>query len=272
MKSYFFVPANNPKYLRKIPFINADEFILELEDGIPENDLNDALKIIIRLDNFSKYWVRPNMNVEIEGKKLVEKLFEMGFRKIVIPKIDYYNDLNAISKIINHHETKIILLVETPRLLLDLEKVVTQFSLFGLGFGIHDFAKSFGTFPDYDAFKSYFLKILLIAKAYNIKYIDSPSMELDEYDKNSFYKELKFISDMGGDGKFIVHPKQLHRFNETKLYSDEQIQWALKIYQKIFKNSQPIKNFNTLVVDNQIIEKAHLKLVEKIVIWYEKHK
>ena len=37
-------------------------------------------------------------------------------------------------------QTEIILIVEHPKLLLELEKVVSHFSIEGLAFGLHDFA------------------------------------------------------------------------------------------------------------------------------------
>jgi citrate lyase subunit beta/citryl-CoA lyase len=272
MKSYFFIPANNAKYLAKVQSIKADEIILELEDGIPEKDLETALKSIQALDNFKDYWVRPNMNAKVNGAALINVLFDLGFRKMIVPKAQSEVDLSLISTILNHKESRIILLIETPQILLHLEKIVSQYPIFGLGFGIHDFAQSFGTFPDYEKFKPYLLQILLIAKAYDLQYIDCPSMEIDKTLKDQFLHELKFISDLGGDGKFIIHPEQLNWFHEATLFTKEQVQWAIKINQKMMENPQTIENFDTLVVENQIIEKAHLKLVKKIVNWYETHK
>ena len=84
MKSFFFVPGNNPKYLGNIRSIDSDEIVLELEDGIPVKDMVLALKLISKIEEKDKYWVRPEIDHKVNDITVLEQVLLLGFKKIII--------------------------------------------------------------------------------------------------------------------------------------------------------------------------------------------
>ena len=267
MRSFFFVPGNNSTFLTKIKTINSDEIVLELEDGIPVDDMELALGLIAEIEEKDKYWVRPEIDHIVNCESVLETVLKMGFIKIIVPKVKDFEHFKKIYGLFkNYPLSEIILLVEHPKLLLNLEKIVSHFPIDGLAFGLHDFAQFFGVKPDYNLFFSYSKQILLIAKAYNLMYIDTPSMNVSELYKDDFKSELMLGKEMGCDGKFIIHPNQISWFNEIDLYQEYEVNWAKSVYSKI-KNSEKIKNSKPIILNGKLIEKPHINLALKILTW-----
>ena len=142
MKSYFFIPANNKNFLAKIPTLKSDQIILELEDGIPSNDISLALSLINDIDEKENLWVRPRLDIVIDNSSLLEHLLDLGFKKIILPKIRSKTQFDEVAKTVKQYKNlKIILLVEYPRLLLDLEAVLKEYGVYGVAFGMYDFVR-----------------------------------------------------------------------------------------------------------------------------------
>ena len=47
MRSIFYVPGNNPKFIEKAPSIPADIITLDLEDSVPPSEKENARKMIV---------------------------------------------------------------------------------------------------------------------------------------------------------------------------------------------------------------------------------
>jgi citrate lyase beta subunit len=270
MKSYFFIPANNKKFLEKISDIGSNEIILELEDGIPSNDIHLAISLIKDINAKENLWIRPRIDFIIDNRTLLEHLLDLGFKKIILPKICGKTQFDEVAKTIKQYQgLKIILLVEYPRLLLELENVLKDYKVYGLAFGMHDFAREFGVKPNYSVFSHYTKQILLISKAYGVKYIDSPSMKLSDGSRDQFEEELLDLKKIGADGKFIIHPRQLEWFNKFSLYTEEEINWAKNISNQTNIYGET-NDHATFVIDGEIVEKPHIELAIKILEWHEK--
>ena len=272
MKSFFFVPANSKKYLSKIDSLNSNEIIIELEDGIPSDEIEYSLSLLKDIKDKDKLWIRPKLDYYINETSLLIHLLNFGFKKIILPKIKNKNHFFEISsQLQNYDNLNIIILVEYPKLLLELETILSNYKIYGLAFGMHDFAREFGVKPNHELFSTYAKQILLISKAFGIKYIDSPSMQLSNDSESKFKEELLDMKNLGADGKFLIHPKQLIWFNNIDLYYRSEIDWALSISNKvnIYDNKT---NHKTIIIDNEIIEKPHIELAIKILEWNDRKK
>lgn len=65
LKSFFFIPAHSEKFINKISSIDADYFILDLEDSVPFDKKEIALKKVldIKSKNFfiNLYFVKEKI-------------------------------------------------------------------------------------------------------------------------------------------------------------------------------------------------------------------
>jgi len=259
MKSYFFIPASNKKFLEKITSLVADFLILDLEDSIHPNDLQSSIDNITQINKKSKCFVR----IPLEADRLeytlhvIGKLKAAGYHQFVFPKIQAKKELSQIVDaqpgIFNEKQ---ILLIEHPRLLISLTEILNEFQFYGIALGSHDYVNVMQmkhTTENLMWAKHYMLNY---GKAYTMECIDIASMNV--VDENAFKEECQATYDLGFEGKMLIHPMQLKIMNTAKFYTEEDLNTALLIQKKI-KEVGGIENFTVYKIDNKVIERPHLK-------------
>ena len=272
LKTFFFIPSNNCRYIKKIHEIDADNFIFDLEDSTREDELEICIKNISNIKLQNNYYVRPRIlfnNNEIYIKKLVH----LGFKKFVLPKISTLQDLRNIKKTIFKHRSlkddnfEFIILIENPRCLINANDLIKSkiLNVTGISLGSHDYADKMGMKHD-DKYLSYARNMILtIAKANDLLSIDIASMNYK--DKKTFSDECINAYNMGYDGKFILHPNQLYASKTAQFFSKEEIEEAMYVHKELKSMKE---NFYSLISkDGKLFEKAHLKRIKKIVDWHK---
>jgi citrate lyase beta subunit len=233
IESYFFIPGNHPKLVEKLNSIMADHFIIDLEDAVSKSDVSNSLTSVLSLASKELIWIRPVVfDGELARLDLFKGLLDNGFRNFVIPKTRKLNQLFRLEEAINRdvlNEINIILLVENPECLLNLPQIITEtrLKIVGIGFGSQGYCTETGMKHNFDFLRVPRFQIMNTAKALNIKCIDIACM-----DKNAgeIYKnELQEAFDMGFDGKFLIHPRQLEVLKDFQFISSDQIEEAYDI-------------------------------------------
>ena len=261
MKSYFFIPASKLKKTHDIKKLMVDEIIIDFEDAIISTKRDTYFEILKTRSNIKNYWFRVPLRNAFNDQiniDFIKELNSIGAIKIVLPKLKSAQELLDI--INDFCKNKFIVLIEHPRLLIEIKDLITQNplvlkSIYGIGLGSHDLmsfleAKHCESQLDYPR-----KQVLYIAKAYGLIAIDIASMNI--FDEQEFVAELKYGSDNGYDGKFLIHPNQLdwlinHIKNDT-----EQLKWAKRIVSKLPEgyNGGSIAPF---ILDKQVVEKPHV--------------
>ena len=267
IKSYFFIPANHPKIFDKIQTIQADSFIIDLEDAFDSKDELNIYDILKRIPNKQEIWVRPKLieNNKLHGKVLI-KLCGIGFANFVLPKIRNVGHLKLIEKCIGEN-SQVILLVENPECLHNLPQMVekTKLSIAGIGFGSQDYCLDSGMKHESNLLHYPRFIISNTAKAYGIKCIDIACMEIEK--ENLFREELAEAFSMGYDGKFIIHPKQLNILKSYPFYSKKEIDEAEKVLSEYERLGKP----SVFQHKGKAIEPPHINNFLKIKSWRDKH-
>ena len=108
-------------------------------------------------------------------------------------------------------------------------------------------------------------KLILLAKSYNLKFIDGVDINLNDF--SNFKDECIEAYGMGADGKFMIHPNQLIESNLNYISINE-----MKLYLKVFEkaNSMNSNEIDIIKVDGEIFEKPHVNKIIKIVNRYNK--
>lgn len=274
LKSFFFIPANKDKFVKKVGLINADCFVFDLEDAVANNEINKCLERLNGLEIRDNYYVRPRIDFD-EGNnpalKLLTNLIDIGFRKFLIPKISELDELKYLQKVLKLHgkyefeEYQFILLVENPLCLINLKEIVKSkiINITGITLGSHDYTNVVGmkhTLHYLSFARNY---VLNVAKAYDLMAIDIASMNIS--DEKEFSDECLDAFNMGYDAKFILHPQQLEVLKKTEYFSQEEIEDALEIHKEI--ESMDLDTFSIIKINGKLYEKPHLKRVMKIVEW-----
>lgn len=277
MVSFFFIPATKIDKINQVESLGVDEIIIDFEDAVLEKDRLELFKNIQNIPDYANIWyripLRNNFTDEISFDFL-STFLKLGVRKIMIPKLISKMDYERVHKVIKEFtDIEIILLIEHPRLLIECNQILQDVELEkhikAIGLGSHDlltFIKSEHT-PEQVAFPR--VKCLYLAKAYNKVAIDIASMNIGS--KKDFEEELLFGFEYGFDAKFFVHPQQMKWFESFHIVENKQLCWAKKIIE-ILPENYLSKEMEPFVLNNQIIEKAHIEKALAIIKKYRHEK
>jgi citrate lyase beta subunit len=262
MKSYFFIPANKLEKLSKIDIKSNLEIIIDLEDAITNKErLELSLKVLNDKSHIVN-WVRLPLHGGINELDLllINQFLNKGFTKFVLPKLMNISQWESIYNLSNDFMyVEFIILIEHPRLLLDIEKILRNEryteKIIGLALGSHDLMNHIGASHNELTLTYPRLKALYIAKAFNKLAIDIASMNIRSNDL--FQQELHYGFENGFDGKFIIHPKQLDWFNSYFLKDNKLFIWAKTIVDQ-FPNGADTENIKPFILNGEIIEKPHV--------------
>ncbi len=271
IESYFFVPGNHPRLEHKLNTIKADHLIVDLEDAVLSTDIFEAVKSLNSIFSKENIWVRLILFEGFSLKlDLLRDLINKGFKKFIIPKIRNVKQLIQIENSLTNEiikELNFILLVENPECLLSLPMLITETNLniIGTGFGSQDYCTESGMKHHFDYLKVPRFQIMNTAKALGVKSIDTASM--DSVAGESFQNELQEAFDMGFDGKFLIHPKQLKVLNNFPFIKEETIEEAFQVLDEYERLNKPA----VFVYKNRAIEPPHIKNYRKIIEWSKKY-
>lgn len=266
INAFFFVPASKMDKIFKIKN-DVDEIIIDFEDGIKTDDREKLQIEINKFQGFKNFWyrvpVRNDFSDEELNFELLNSFLDLGIRKVVLPKIISKNELILIySELKKFSDLELILLIEHPRLLLEMPQILQvrslEASITGIGIGSHDFMAFMEVPHSSENLKFLRQEISIVAKAYGKIAIDIASMEIK--DQKIFEEELASGYSLGLKDKFIIHPQQifwLHAYKENNL---EQL-WAEKILASLPTNYDG----EPFIFEGEIIERPHVKKAIKII-------
>lgn len=273
MESYFFVPASKIDKIGELKKQQINNFIIDFEDAIKASQRDAFFWELEHLEGAKNCFYRVPLHNLLKTDELdltlINRFIEKGFSKFVFPKINSINQLDQVFEALNSDTLKIILLIESPRLYLELQSNIFKYSkkLIGIALGSHDFMSVVGGKHTLKNLEIVRQNILYLGKSCDIISIDIASMDVK--DEESFKNEVVDGFNKGYDAKFIIHPKQNEIMNNIQFYSEEEYSQALKIKEELSKIKNK-KEFNPVVIDGQIIEQPHINRAEKILKKYKK--
>lgn len=268
MKSYFFIPADHPKFYSKINEIKADEIIIDLEDAFNQSKTDIILNELKNLNEKEKYYVRPNIFGKPNGLEFLSNLFDLGFRKIIIPKFYSAEYLKRIEKFISNKilkEVIFILLVENAKALIELHETLikTALNIKSIALGSQDFSNNTRIKHDLETLYYPRLQLSLIANANKIEAIDIASMNISN--KKEYFRELDSGEKLGYDAKFLIHPIQLEFLNEFNEEVRKELIFAKEMISIFEKKGKP----NIFKYKGRVVEKPHIDYYKNVIEKYE---
>lgn len=274
-RSLIFVPGNNSRFLEKAKNIQADIVCFDLEDSVPNEEKNNARKLIqdalkSRQSYNSSIFVRTNSPKSGKIPDDLKAVIQKGIDGIVIPKV---NNVAEIKKI-----EKNLLLLEKNRKLKPIkvipsiesaEGVVNTYNIASSSkripavvFGVFDLLNDLGIeySKDSEGGKYSRAKIPVDAKAAGVSAIDAIWQDLK--DIKGLEKDCKVGKDLGYAGKSIIHPDQILTTHKVFYPSKNEIQWAEKVYKFYLESIKKGKGATT--IDGKMIDEVHFKQAKTI--------
>ena len=254
IKSLLFVPAKD-KMLAKIPSMNANAYIIDLEDSIPEEEKEEALaRVSVFLDALAAV---PNIIVRINSNHAERELAQLAkFKEIgfMLPKYEKENPYDQFEEILKDHFT--IALIESPRAIVELSDICAKTYIGALAFGAEDYTAKVNMENSVEYL--FFQKSMLVtyAKAFDLKVYDTPSFKLN--DEAEFEREVKNAMSLGFDGKMAISPKHVQFINET--FNSNDLEYMKYVVSRYEEDGNAV-----VVIDDKVYEKMHINRFKKII-------
>lgn len=241
-RSYFECPIMVEKKWAKIPEIDADVFMLDMEDSTPPNHKVEARGRIVQLINSPAYLggrefvVRPN-NIATEwGREDLEVIADAKAPFVIYPKVRSAEEMREVKRIFDERGAtpEIMLIIETPQAVLHLEEIASCPGVTALLVGPGDLSMETGIamFEGPDEFTDGFIytrsKVLMVAKAYGLQPVDAV-FTADLKDQVRMRQAMERSRRMGFTGLMSFYPPHVPIINEVMSPSTEETSWAQRV-------------------------------------------
>ncbi len=300
-ESWLFVPARE-KMIRSIRSKGADAadvIIFDLEDSLGPDEKEEGLALLVRelaapAAGTQEQAPGPRIYIRINAadsaaedagesagstaedagesagadggrmQRELEALKDCAFEGYVLPKCE---DLAAADRYPELFEgKKIAALVETPRGILNLEKIAGDARVCALMLGGEDFCAELGVPSSPEALAYARSQIILFAAAYGKKSLDTVSFEYR--DKDAFLKLYDASLRLGFSGRLMIHPAQAQaaRERDAALLSEGDLVRFREIIRQYREGGG-----GALVIDGTVYERMHIERMERLERLYGKN-
>ena len=271
-RSALYMPASNARAIEKARGLDCDVIILDLEDAVaPEAkpaaraQAMEAVKaggfgrreLVIRCNGLDTPW----------GAEDLAAAAEAGPDAILVPKVSGPADIAVYDAAIAHApaHTRLWAMIETCAAVLDLKAIASarQGRLEAWALGLNDLSKEMGARQTADRAPMQAVLTLSVAaaRAYGLTILDSVCNDLE--DAAGFDWVCRQGSDLGFDGKTLIHPGQIETCNRVFSPDPAEVAWARAV---IMAFADPANaGRGALRVDNRLAERLHLTQAETLV-------
>jgi len=275
-------PAHSLKMMAKAADSEADEVVFDLEDGCAHSQKVGARKTLIEafttLDFRGK--IRAFRTNGIHTKFFYRDVIDVveaagkNVDVVVIPKIQDAADVLFADRLLTQIEQSIgfpvgrirlEVLIESAKGVLHAEQIaVSTPRLSGLIFGVVDYAGSIGARdPVREQFALYHYPkahIVAAARAAGIDVIDGVTLQFR--DLQQCEHDARSAAQMGFDGKWAIHPDQVHVINRAFTPSTEEITRAREIID-LYEHADINSGVGAMVYKDEMIDAASLPAERK---------
>jgi citrate lyase subunit beta/citryl-CoA lyase len=278
LRSFLFVPADKKRMLDNIISLDADAFILDLEDSVSSQNKQEARENISSIlpglkENKKTIFVRTNDAASSEAVKDLEETLSEDLEGYIIPK---FEDMEVMERFIRKLAglekkrcikkiTSLILMIESPRgaqelrrLALDKKKDIGRF--IGIALGGEDYMESLAISRQIskDVLENVRDEIIIFTRSQGILAIDTVYPEYME--EEGLRYELKKIISIGFTSKLAIHPSQINIINES-FYPDAE---DIKKMKLILSHEKEFGDKGAISIRGKMYDMPHFKWAKKL--------
>ncbi|MGB8817215.1 MAG: CoA ester lyase [Rhizobiaceae bacterium] len=267
LRSVLYVPASNEKALAKLPALDCDAVIIDLEDAV-HPDARDAARETLRAA--AKGWGDLSMPVGVRINPLTspwgteDLMAALAIRPqvIVLPKVEAPQDIIQLSEAFNEFDLpqtpQIWAMIETPIGILNAPAIAElgkhkSAHLAAFIAGTNDLMKETGVRSG-EALLPWLMQIVLAARAGSLQVLDG--VHNDFRDEAGFEAACHLARARGFDGKTLIHPAQIGPANAIFAPGNDDIAEAQAIIKAFALPENASKG--VISVNGKMVERLHL--------------
>ncbi|KAH7702231.1 Protein C01G10.7 [Aphelenchoides avenae] len=285
-RAVLYVPGSEKRMLDKVPKIQADCVALELEDGVALSAKTEA-RINVReyFEGLSKDPSHECFELAVRINSVASGLLHDDLKELskaehlpqafIIPKVDSPEELATIwdafrttygADRISKSVTRLIVMTESPRGLLDLPRILNTtlnmhnssgfFKLDAAIFGSDDYCASIGATRSTEGSEVTYARQRFVAccKAFNLQAIDA--VHIDIKDVDSLQKQSIQGCQWGFNGKQCIHPSQVPIIQSAFTPPPDRVEWSEELIREFAKHEESGKG--SFVFDGKMVDKPLL--------------
>jgi len=271
-----YMPGSNARALEKARELPADGLILDLEDAVAPEAKAAARDAVVKAvsTGFGDREVLVRMN-GLDTRWWVEDLDAVAAARpdaVLVPKISdpgQLQDLAArIVDIGTDPRVRVWAMMETPLAMLNVGAIAaaaldSETRLAGFVMGTNDLAKDTRAriVPGRAPMLPWLMSCVAAARAYGLDILDGVYNDLG--DAEGFVAECQQASDLGFDGKTLIHPRQIEPCNAAFSPSTEEVVTARKMI-AAFELPEN-KDKGVIQIDGRMVERLHAEMARRTV-------
>lgn len=264
-RSYLFVPGHNERLLAKAFDAGSDAVILDLEDGVPEEQKPRARELVAEILLARQAWVRVNAPFSDVCREDLQALAASA-AGIRIPKVESAHDVEWVAE--RAPGTPLLCAIESARGVLAAPEIASVPGVCNLALGAMDLARDLRLVTDLEAEEPVWGNLevgMLFARsqlvlASRAAGIDPPIDSVYPYlaDDAGLRRQAQLARRLGFFGKSAIHPRQLPVLHEVFTPSQTEIAWAKEVA-GVFAagGGNPVRMPDGEFVDLPVARRAH---------------
>ena len=274
-RTMMFVPGNNPAMVKDAGIYGADSIMLDLEDAVSLTE-KDAARMLVFNAIKTVDFGGAEIVVRINGQDTpfydedVKAMVRAGVDVIRLPKTESAAMIKKLVADMEDAEERygvqkgsigVMAAIESAKGVLNAPEIATATPLMmGLAVSGEDYTADMHTrrYPDGRELEFARNMVLQAARAADVYAFDTVFSNMN--DTEGFYRETKYIYELGYDGKSLVNPRQIPMVNEVFNPTKEEIENALSVQNAIQEakaKGSGVISMNGKMVDKPVVEKAN---------------
>jgi len=271
-RSCLSVPAGDERKLARALAGVADEVVFDLEDSVPADAKDDARRRLVAVlreqpdDLARRVAVRVNAVRSPWCHRDLAAVAELpGVTSVVVPKVDWAGDLSFVDRFLDGAEAAagrvrplgVQALVETATGLANVVAIAAAGErLESLILGYADLGASLGACAPPERRLDLWLPaqqaVLVAARSAGIQAVDGPHLGVEV--DNGFAAGVERARDLGFDGKWAIHPRQVDALDAAFTPSHEEVQHATQVLAALAEAHS--RGAGAVRLDGQMLDEA----------------
>lgn len=276
-RSVLYMPGSKERALEKGKTLPTDAIIFDLEDAVAP-DMKDMARdqvanavqaggygqreLIIRVNGLDTPWFEADLKAAASAKP----------NAILIPKVSSGDDIRSVRDQLKalgaDASIDLWAMMETPLAMLKALDIAesgpaenNRLAVFIMG--TNDLSKETGAVikPGREAMLAWLSTCVAAGRAFGIDIVDG--VYNDFKDEKGFKTECQQGSDLGMDGKTLIHPGQIEPCNEIFSPSSDAVEWAKKIIEAFELPENQGKG--AITVEGKMVELLHAEMAKRTV-------
>ncbi|MFZ5969636.1 MAG: citrate (pro-3S)-lyase subunit beta [Bacillota bacterium] len=273
-RTMMYVPGNNPGMIKDAHIFGADSIMFDLEDSVSLKE-KDAARFLVynALKSIDYEGVETVVRVNGLDTKFGREDFEAIVRAkpniIRLPKTEKPEDIVEADQLISAIEAKEGMAPGTVKLMAAIESalgVINAYAiakasprLIAIAIGAEDFVTDMKTTRSLEGIELLTARsqVLMAARAAGIYALDTVFSDVN--DDEGFINEVKYIKQLGFDGKSVVNPRQIEPVHKIYTPTQKEIEKAIRVIHAIEeaeRRGSGVISLDGKMIDGPIVDRA----------------